>query len=102
MKDHVKNALVIKEFDNVATALQNLSEGDTACYEVDGVLRTLRLKQNISFGHKFAIRQIEEGEGVVKYSEVIGRATQRIEAGEHVHIHNLESLRGRGDWEAQA
>jgi len=29
--------------------------------------------------------------------EAIGRATQAIAPGDHVHLHNLESLRGRGD-----
>ncbi len=32
-----------------------------------------------------------------KYGQVIGRATKDIEAGGHVHVHNLESTRGRGD-----
>jgi altronate dehydratase small subunit len=40
---------------------------------------------------------IEKGEAIVKYGEVIGRATQQIILGKHVHIHNVESLRGRGD-----
>ncbi|VFS54652.1 Uncharacterised protein [Leminorella grimontii] len=35
---------------------------------------------------------------VYKYGESIGRATQAIELGEHVHVHNVESERGRGDW----
>jgi hypothetical protein len=29
--------------------------------------------------------------------EVIGRATQAIPTGRHAHVHNIESLRGRGD-----
>jgi altronate dehydratase small subunit len=38
------------------------------------------------------LKQIEEDEDVIKYAEVIGRATQVIEAGHHVHIHNVRSL----------
>ena len=34
---------------------------------------------------------------IVKYGEIIGRATQDIAVGQHVHVHNLESCRGRGD-----
>ncbi|MDQ6598863.1 SAF domain-containing protein [Bacillus salipaludis] len=37
------------------------------------------------------------GEDILKYGEVIGLATTDIEPGEHVHIHNLEGKRGRGD-----
>ena len=33
-----------------------------------------------------------------KYGEEIGMASADIREGEHVHIHNLESMRARGDW----
>ena len=55
----------------------------------------------IPFGHKFAIRRITKGSKVIKYGEVIGRATADIEVGEHVHVHNVESLRGRGNLEVR-
>ena len=32
-----------------------------------------------------------------KYGEVIGAATRDIRVGEHVHVHNVEGKRGRGD-----
>jgi len=35
----------------------------------------------------------------VKYGEPIGIATRDIRSGQHVHVHNLESARGRGDKE---
>ena len=47
-------------------------------------------------GHKLALRQIGSGEEILKYGSVIGRATQDILPGEHVHVHNVQSLRGRG------
>ena len=31
--------------------------------------------------------------------EEIGMASAEIAKGEYVHVHNLESMRGRGDWE---
>jgi altronate dehydratase small subunit len=51
----------------------------------------------IPFGHKVAIMDVPEGTYVCKYGEVIGRATAEIEAGRHVHVHNVEGIRGRGD-----
>ncbi len=42
-------------------------------------------------GHKVALREIPQGEFVVKYGQVIGRATQFIEKGDWVHSHNLSS-----------
>ena len=34
---------------------------------------------------------------VRKYGEIIGLATKDIQQGEYVHVHNIESCRGRGD-----
>jgi altronate hydrolase len=50
----------------------------------------LRLRAQVPAGHKIAARRIDAGESVKKYDTVIGRATRQIEAGEHVHTHNLE------------
>ncbi len=41
--------------------------------------------------------KIPVGDGVIKYGEIIGRATCDIDVGDHVHVHNVESQRGRGD-----
>lgn len=40
-------------------------------------------------GHKIAVTDISVGEQVLKYGQNIGRATQPIRIGEHVHSHNL-------------
>lgn len=47
------------------------------------------------YQHKFAVRDIGQGEQVLKYGEVIGEATRPIKAGEHVHVHNMVGLRAR-------
>lgn len=57
----------------------------------------VRLVSAVPFGHKFALRRIMRASRVKKYGACIGRATRKIAAGEHVHTHNIESLRGRGD-----
>jgi altronate dehydratase len=46
-------------------------------------------------GHKFALRPIASGENVIKYGEPIGETTAAIARGEHVHVHNVVSHRGR-------
>ncbi len=51
----------------------------------------------IPHGHKIALTAIARGAAVLKYGQVVGRATAAIAPGEHVHVHNMESLRGRGD-----
>jgi altronate hydrolase len=49
----------------------------------------LRVRAQVPAGHKIAARAIAEGEPVVKYDTVIGFAARDVEAGEHVHTHNL-------------
>jgi altronate hydrolase len=50
---------------------------------------TLRITQHIAAGHKIAVRAIPEGAPVRKYGQIIGFAVGSIEAGAHVHTHNL-------------
>jgi altronate dehydratase small subunit len=79
--------------DNVATALRELQAGTPV--PVDGV--EIAVRSVIPFGHKVALHAIEAGSPVLKYGEAIGVASANIAPGEHVHTHNVESQRGRGD-----
>ncbi|MDR2512007.1 MAG: altronate dehydratase family protein [Bacteroidales bacterium] len=79
----MKTHIIINQKDNVAIALQFLPKGS----EIAGIA----LKENIEQGHKFAIRNIAEGENVVKYGEAIGHTLQNIAQGEWVHTHNLKT-----------
>jgi len=42
-------------------------------------------------------KMLKKGDVVYKYGEVIGIATVDIKTGDYVHVHNIESTRGRGD-----
>ena len=46
---------------------------------------------NLEDGHKYALRDIKEGEDIIKYGNPIGHATCDIKAGEHVHTHNVKT-----------
>lgn len=46
---------------------------------------------NLENGHKYALRDIAEGENIIKYGCPIGHATQPIKKGEHVHTHNMKT-----------
>jgi altronate dehydratase small subunit len=88
--------IIINTEDNVATALIPLFKGELLSVDSSsGVIITL--SKDIPFGHKFALRDIIKGTPVIKYGEIIGSATEYIKQGDHVHIHNVEGLRGRGD-----
>lgn len=65
----MKQFLQIHPADTVAVALQDLP--------------------GIPAGHKFALRDIVEGEDVIKYGNPIGHATRLIRKGELVDHHNI-------------
>ena len=46
---------------------------------------------NLQDGHKYALRNISEGENIIKYGNPIGHATEEIKKGEHVHTHNMRT-----------
>ena len=90
-------AIVMKAKDNVATATEQITAGSDVAVIVNGEPLVIRVQELIPFGHKVAIRKIEQGEKIIKYGEVIGEATVDIEIGQHTHVHNLGGCRGRGD-----
>ncbi|MGI6252009.1 MAG: UxaA family hydrolase [Aminivibrio sp.] len=77
--------IVLNSMDNVAT----LPGGGKAGQSLAGPGVVLR--EDVSPGHKAALRAISEGEPVIKYGHTMGRATKDIMAGEWVHVHNVES-----------
>jgi altronate dehydratase small subunit len=92
------DAILLHASDNVATAVQTLSKGQDALVRLNREHLRVNIIEDISYGHKFAVRDIAKGEDILKYGEVIGRATTGIASGAHAHVQNIESLRGRGDW----
>lgn len=71
--------------DSVAVARLPLQPGDAIV--VSG--REIRVRQAVPAGHKVAVRHAAPGANVLRYGQVIGRASIPIEAGDHVHLHNL-------------
>lgn len=86
-----KFAIVINPKDNVATALETLGAGRVVQVEIQDRLEEVTLLSEIPKGHKFALRDIEEGGLVIKYGEPIGRSTATIKRGAHVHVHDVVS-----------
>ena len=84
--------LQLKAEDNVAIALTALSPGDPI--DSAGFL----CRDQVPAGHKLATRQINSGEQVRKYGQIIGFAVKDILPGQHVHIHNLEIQKFKRDY----
>ena len=73
--------------DNVAVALAPLEAGEALRFAQEEIT----VKDAVPSGHKIALCGIEAGEDIIKYGYPIGHAERRIEAGEHVHTHNLKT-----------
>ena len=94
METRLASAIVISEQDSVATATRDIKAGEKVTVSSGGEEYEILAKDDIKFLHKFALKSIKKGEKVLKYGWVIGQATSDISLGEHVHTHNLHSLRG--------
>ncbi len=67
----MENKVIINKADNVGVCL--VASGD------------------IPAGHKYALKDIKKGETVIKYGQIIGRASKDIKKDEWVHTHNVKS-----------
>lgn len=82
------NAWKVVPGDNVAVALENVKAGD----RVEAGDEAVTALQDVPQGHKIAMEAIACGDMVKKYGVAIGRASQSIRAGEHVHCHNVADI----------
>ena len=94
----MKKVFVINAEDNVGTAVvEPIVAGDAVVANGERSDIQITANNDIAYGHKIALLDIAKGETVLKYGLSIGSATTDIKAGDHVHAHNVESNRGRGD-----
>ncbi len=78
-------AIHLHPTDNVAIARVALPAGTEL--RVDGL--PVLTRDAIPAGHKVALWDIAAGETVERYGQAIGRAKVPIDAGRHIHTHNL-------------
>ncbi len=78
--------------DNVAIVLADLKPDQVVIVEDDKI----RVREEIPYGHKIALEDVAEGGTIYKYGEPVARCIQKIQKGDWVHVHNVESIRGVG------
>ncbi len=94
----MKKVFVIEKEDNVGTAVgEPIKAGETVGTAGRVTGASVVATEDIPYGHKIALRDIPKGGQVTKYGLSIGSAMSDIQAGDLVHVHNVESNRGRGD-----
>lgn len=98
MNDEPPVAVRAAPTDNVATLLAPAAANAEVVVRAAGAADAsgdrVRARAPIDRGHKVALEAIAAGATVVKYGVAFGRARQAIAPGEHVHVHNVESLLG--------
>ena len=87
--------IVVNSKDNCATALEDIPKNKDISFRD----KVLILNHLIPLGHKFALIDINKGNYIIKYGEIIGVATEDIKKGDWIHTHNIKSayLEGRKD-----
>ena len=87
--------LVHHEKDTVGVATVDIKAGETAKGLTMDTRKAVVIKalMDIPLGHKIALKDFKKGDTVLKYGHDIGRTVANIQAGEHVHVHNLKTKR---------
>ncbi|MCI7010795.1 MAG: altronate dehydratase family protein [Prevotella sp.] len=77
----------INPVDSVVVCLRPFSKGETI--EVDG--RQITIGQDTPAGHKVLVKDVKEGEDIIKYGYPIGHARTDLKAGDWVNENNLKT-----------
>ncbi len=92
-----RRALRLANKDNVATSLEDIESGAVVLVRLGKDSEEITAREEIPFGFKIAVTDVPREAPVIKYGEPIGVASQDIQKGQMVHVHNVAGARGRGD-----
>ncbi len=84
MSQALEPVIRLHPLDNVVVARYDLQPG------TDIPDKTLVCREPIPAGHKVATADLEPGEAIRKYGQIMGFASKYIPRGAHVHTHNVE------------
>ena len=88
----MSKALHIHHKDNTAVCTSEVKAGEEVeIIDSDGSRSFIKAESSIPFCNKIALTDIQEGEEVFKYGEVIGKATVFIPKGTLVNHLNIAS-----------
>ena len=87
--------LIHAKEDYVGVATDDIRKDETVegTYMDTNQKTTLKAIEDVSLGHKIALRDIKKGDKIIEYGEPVGQVTKDIKKGEHVHVHNLKTMR---------
>lgn len=85
-------ALLMDEKDNVVTCVRATAAGDEIIYRYGDEYRSVKAEEDIPFCHKIALKDLAEGDDVIKYGELIGKTSRAIPRGHWVSHENIYSV----------
>jgi (2R)-sulfolactate sulfo-lyase subunit alpha len=83
-KDNV-GVVVVEDLKAGTEMLGVITENDTTI--------NVTANHDIPIGHKVALKDLKEGDTIIKYGEDIGKMVGAAATGDHVHTHNLKTKR---------
>jgi (2R)-sulfolactate sulfo-lyase subunit alpha len=88
--------VVHEEGDSVGTiVVEGVKAGDALTGWIMEQDKTVNVKtlNDIPIGHKIALKELKNGDTVIKYGVDIGRTVAPIKLGEYLHVHNVKTKR---------
>jgi (2R)-sulfolactate sulfo-lyase subunit alpha len=92
----MKHGILLHEHDDdVGVAVEDLKKGSKiGVVTLEGEdAGAVKLLHDVPLGHKVAMRNLPKDKPVIKYGRPVGKAVEAIAKGEHVHTHNVKTLR---------
>ena len=86
------DALIMDPKDNVVTCVRDVKAGEVVHYRSKNEDLEILAKEAIPFSHKISLTDLDEGQEVIKYGELIGKTTRKINAGCLVDHNNIYSV----------
>jgi len=81
----MKKLITVHPDDNVAIALVDLPKGG----EVDFEGKTITLKDTVSAKHKISLAPLKDGDEIIMYGVLVGKANGKIAVGEPLTVENV-------------
>ena len=95
-KNSIPQLLVHSPADNVGVVVvEGLQAGTNMLCVItqNNEAFKLKVKADISIGHKVALKDLKPGDTAIKYGEDIGKIVAAVGKGGHVHTQNLKTKR---------
>src|SRR5579875_1387398 len=89
-----QNVLKVHPNDNVVVALQDLAKGQTVSYNGEDFV----LVDDIPAKHKFFAKEMTQGDEVIMYGVLVGKAQMDIPRGGLMNVFNVKHAAGKYDY----